>query len=504
MEKFFIYARKSTDEANRQVLSVESQLHELRELAHKESLTVLAELTESRTAKEPGRPVFNSMTACIERGEAQGILTWHPDRLARNSVDGGRVIYLIDIGKLLYLRFPTFWFEATPQGKFMLSIAFGQSKYYIDNMSENIQRGFRAKARKGIWPCYAPLGYLNDRVNRTILPDSAKAPLVRKTFELYATGRYSLKELANSVNGLGLTTRTEEGKLSPHNYQHMLSNPIYYGLVRWNGEDHVGIHEPIISKELFDRVQRVLRERRSTKKKRPLKDFVFRGLFKCGECGAMITAETQKGHNYYRCTRQKGLCFQPYVREELLKDQVRAEVKKLSLREDWADEFLREIEAQKEGDAQSSQSSVQALKSQIAALDSTLDKLLTVYLAGDILREEYQRKRSDLVGLKMDLKEKVEGLERNSNDRLEPLRDFVNWAKGLNKEEVSQDFRAQSLVIKKACSNRQISARKAVLSVDLPFAFLREPQDGENWRRGRDSNPRYRFSPVQRFSKPPP
>ncbi len=99
--KFFIYARKSTDEATRQVLSVESQLHELRELARKESLTTVTEFTESQTAKEPGRPIFNSMIARIEKGDAQGILAWHPDRLARNSIDGGRIIYLSDIGKLL-------------------------------------------------------------------------------------------------------------------------------------------------------------------------------------------------------------------------------------------------------------------------------------------------------------------------------------------------------------------------------------------------------------------
>src|SRR5262249_4759036 len=150
--KFFIYARKSTDEADRQILSIESQLHELRELARKENLHVVDTLIESQTAKEPGRPIFNAMLDRVERGEAQGVLAWHPDRLARNSVDGGRVIYLLDLDKLTALKFPTFWFESTPQGKFMLNIAFGQSKYYVDNMAQNIRRGLRARARQGFWP----------------------------------------------------------------------------------------------------------------------------------------------------------------------------------------------------------------------------------------------------------------------------------------------------------------------------------------------------------------
>ena len=143
MSKFFLYARKSTDEPDRQILSIEAQVAELEEFAAKESLKIVSFVTESKTAKEPGRQKFAEVLKEIEDGKANGILSWHPDRLARNSVDGGKIIYLLDTGKLLDLKFPSFWFENTPQGKFMLSIAFGQSKYYVDNLSENIKRGHR-------------------------------------------------------------------------------------------------------------------------------------------------------------------------------------------------------------------------------------------------------------------------------------------------------------------------------------------------------------------------
>jgi len=123
-KKYFIYTRKSTDTEDRQVRSLADQLSELRELARKEQLEVVDTFIEKQTAKVPGRPVFAEMIECIEKGEASGILAWHPDRLARNSVDGGRVIYLVDTGKITDLKFPTFWFDSTPQGKFMLSIAF--------------------------------------------------------------------------------------------------------------------------------------------------------------------------------------------------------------------------------------------------------------------------------------------------------------------------------------------------------------------------------------------
>src|SRR3989338_8828755 len=143
--KYIAYCRKSTDEKDKQVLSIEAQIAELKEFAKREKLTVTEFITETKTAKAPGREQFAEVLKKIERGQANGILSWHPDSLARNSIDGGKVIYLMDTGKLLDLKFPSFWFESTPQGKFMLSIAFGQSKYYVDNLSENIKRGNRQK-----------------------------------------------------------------------------------------------------------------------------------------------------------------------------------------------------------------------------------------------------------------------------------------------------------------------------------------------------------------------
>ena len=190
-------------------------------------------------------------------GEAGGILAWHPDRLARNSIDGGKIIYLLDTGKILDLKFPTFWFDSTPQGKFMLNIAFGQSKYYADNLSENIKRGHRQKLRKGIWPGFAPLGYLNNSRTKSIDLDNEKSALVRKCFELYATGDNTLKNIKQFLADTGLDSY-KGNDLSTSCVQRMLKNPFYYGLIRYNGEFFEGKHEPIITKKLFDDVQQVM------------------------------------------------------------------------------------------------------------------------------------------------------------------------------------------------------------------------------------------------------
>jgi DNA invertase Pin-like site-specific DNA recombinase len=150
-QKFFLYARKSTDVEDKQVLSIDAQLTELREYAVREGIEISAEIVEKQSAKTPGRPLFNKMMKEIETFGGN-ILAWNPDRLARNSVDGGQIIYLLDTGKLASLKFPTFWRDNTGQGKFMLNMAFGQSKYYVDSLSENTKRGLRQKVRMGIFP----------------------------------------------------------------------------------------------------------------------------------------------------------------------------------------------------------------------------------------------------------------------------------------------------------------------------------------------------------------
>lgn len=144
--KYFLYARKSTEDEERQVKSIEDQLTELRGFSKREKLTIIQTFIENKSAKKPGRPVFNEMIQKLYRSEEPiGLLAWHPDRLARNSVDGGHIIYLIDIKKVASLKFPTFWFEPIPQGLFMLQVSFGQSKYYSDNLAENVSRGYVKK-----------------------------------------------------------------------------------------------------------------------------------------------------------------------------------------------------------------------------------------------------------------------------------------------------------------------------------------------------------------------
>ncbi len=506
-KKFFIYARKSTDSEDRQVRSIADQLAELRELAKKEYIDVVDTLVEKQTAKKPGRPVFAEMLKRIEAGEATGILAWHPDRLARNSVDGGQIIYLVDTGVIQELKFPTFWFDPTPQGKFMLSIAFGQSKYYIDNLSENIKRGHRQKLKNGLWPQMAPLGYLNNKETKQIYVDKEKSPLIKKAFEAYATGKHTLKEIRKIINDLGLKGR-RDSLLSVSNYQYLLQNPFYYGLIRYNGEYFEGKHEPIIAKKLFDEVQEVMKKKSKPQKVDEMKFFLYRGFFKCGECGFTITADRKikksgKQYVYYYCTKKNPnhICSQNvFTREEKISFQINEAIQKVSLPDDWADKMLNELENEKNEKAQSSRFFAQKTESEIKVIDEKLEKLMNAYLENALSLAEYREAKNKLVNQKQFLKDKLNAFEQKSNNRFELAAKFINSVKQAEIIALQENPEQGRDFLKKIGSNFRLSGQQLFLDFKNPFKILAEAEphlwrgeatiaqnpNFENWRRGRD------------------
>ena len=450
--RYFLYARKSTDEPDRQILSIEAQLTELRDYARKEGLTIVREFIESKTAKEPGRDIFNEMVAGLEQGAAHGIVAWHPDRLARNSIDGGRIIYLVDTGKIQELKFPTFWFDPTPQGKFMLSIAFGQSKYYVDNLSENVKRGIRQKLRNGIWPAWAPMGYINDRNTHTIVVDRPKAPLIKKAFELYATGKYPIKEVRRLINAAGLEGRRHKKVMSVSNYHYMLQNPLYYGVIRYYGEIYEGKHKPIISKALFDKCQEVL-SRKSKSHTKTLKPYVYRGAFRCANCGCFITTETQKGHNYLHCTKRKGPCSEPFVREEEVEIQIRDLLKGVSLPPALAADALDNLNKEKMKAAQAGEEAAQNLRDKIDFLTKNMNALLDMILSGMITQDEYAQKKRSCIEEKKEYEMKLAAFEREGSKRFEPLIGFYKTAVHAGEAAVSGKPEENLQILKNIGSN---------------------------------------------------
>ena len=427
--KYFLYARKSTEDDDHQVMSIESQLFELREFASRENLEILEEFQESKSAKKPGREVFGKMMLKIENMGDVGILAWHPDRLARNSIDGGRIIYAVDTSKIVSLRFPTFWFEPTPQGLFMLQVAFGQSKYYSDNLKQNVERGFRQKLRRGEWLTNAPFGYVNNPVTRNIEPDPVKSKIIVRAYEEYVTGTHTLISLSQFLALHGVTQKS--GKpLVKASVKRMLSNRAYLGFVNHHGEYFPGSFMPILSPTLFEAVQKVLGRRAHPRHSKISHNFPFTGLFRCAECDSMISAQWATGksggrYRYYRCSKKHGVCMQKYLREDLLVSQVREQLKGVSLPEAWAEYILQKVDVLQSEESHASGSRLGQMKEELKGVEAKLDALVDLYLNKDIEREIYVVKKDVLMRQKLSLHTKSSSVQAERKNWVEPLRKWI-------------------------------------------------------------------------------
>src|SRR3989344_3824598 len=348
MTKYFLYARKSTDVEDKQVRSIDDQLAVLRALAKDEKLNIAEEFIEKQSAKKPGRPVFNEMLARIEKGEAQGIISWKLDRLARNPVDGGQISWFLQQGVIQHIKTHDRSFYPT-DNVLMTSVEFGMANQFILDLKTNTKRGLDAKAKRGDYPGHAPIGYINDSRVKLVAVDKRKSKIVRRAFELYAEGNWRLEDAANYFAEHGIKTKATQkwhsggGKpLKRDQISYILSNPFYYGNFRYCGELHEGNHEPIVSKQLFDKVQAALKARSKPPHNAKNTPEALCGLVRCGTCGMSITAERkikrQKNGNihyytYYRCTRKnKSIkCAAPFIRQEKLDKQISSLLQKVSL-----------------------------------------------------------------------------------------------------------------------------------------------------------------------------
>ncbi len=316
--KYCLYARKSTEEEDKQTLSIESQVKEMTTLAEREGLNVTEIKRESHSSKEVGqRAVYNQLLQEIREGKFNAILTWAPDRLSRNAGDLGAVVDLMDQKKLVEIRTYTQKFTNNPNEKFMLMILGSQAKLENDNKMINIKRGLRARCEMGWRPSTPPTGYLSEKhVDKKcqVRPDPKRSVLIRQLFEKVGNEGWSGRQASKWLTKTGFKTQYDK-KLSLANVYLILRNTFYYGEFEYpvgSGNWYPGKHEPIITKELFDRVQATIQDQFIPKT--DTKEFAFTRLIKCGYCESGITADEKfkklkdgsvNRHVYYMCTRAK-------------------------------------------------------------------------------------------------------------------------------------------------------------------------------------------------------
>jgi len=477
--RYFLYARKSSESEDRQVQSIEDQVKRLQQLA--ENLTVEIDhiYTEAKSAKKPdNRPLFEEMIQRIQKGEAEGILCWQINRLSRNPIDSAKVQWLLQQSIIKSIQ--TIDREYLPDDNALLfSVESGIANQYIIDLRKNTKRGTESKLEKGWLPNLAPLGYINNKEEKTVARDPERFHLVRKMWALILTGNYTVPQILEKANKeWGFRSRKFKrigGKeLARSTLYKMFQNPFYAGIIQYNGREYEGKHEPMITLEAYDRVQVLLgRKGRPRPKKHT---FAFTGFIRCGECGCLYTAETKtkyikstgeiRSYTYYHCTRRKkGIqCSQrKNIREENLQCQIEQELENYTILpqfREWALEVLHQSH-HKEVNERSKIYETQ--HKAVVETQKQLDNLVQMRIRELITDEEYTRERNRRQKEIIRLKQQLRGTEARAQQWLELTEKAFDFATYARQAFIKEDLETKKAILMALGQNPTITDGKLTL-----------------------------------------
>jgi site-specific DNA recombinase len=483
LPKAVVYARVSSKEQEKEGFSIPAQLKLLSKYAEDNKLQVVQEYVDVETAKKSGRTGFSEMIKFL-RGELKSkqasacriLLVEKTDRLYRNLKDWVTLDEL-DLEIHFVKENVTLSQVSRSSDKFMHGIKVLMAKNYIDNLSEETKKGMLEKAEQGIYPSFAPLGYINVECSgkRFIQVDPLVGPQVQRMFEWYATGNYSLLELTRKVHTEGLAFRSTGRKIPKSVIHKILKNTIYYGEFNWAGKMYKGIHEPIISRELYDRVQEVLAEKGRRKTGQQKHNWAFQGLLSCGHCGCALVAEIKKKqYVYYHCTGNKGKCPEKWVREEEVARQFGEAIGAIRLDDEvlsWVIKALKESHADETKYHNVQMASLQA---HYQKLQSRLDAMYEDKLDGSIDQAFYDRKSTAWQKEQDDILREIErhqGANRSYLDDGVKLLELAQQAVILYEK---QPVREKRKIINFVCSNSLWKDGKLIPNYRQPFDILVE------------------------------
>ncbi len=412
------YNRKSTESEDRQILSLGSQIEEAKKIANDLGIKIVDNnvFTEAKSAKTAyKRAQFERMFGLIDKKEINAIVTWHPDRLSRNSIDAARLIEQMDKGNLIEIVTPSQTYRNTPMDKFMLMFQCMQAKLDNDNKGINVKRGLHTKAGLGMYPGPVPVGYKNDKYaekgNKIPLVDEINFPLVRKMVDLALTGTYPVAQIWRIARNEWNLTMPNGKKISRPTVYRIFSNPFYYGRYEYplgSGNWYDGIHTPLMNVDEYDKLQVILGKKGKPRPKSHIFDFT--GMMCCGECGAAITAETkikkQKNGNihiyvYYHCTKRiNPNCSQGSIREEDLKKQIVAEIESIEIPSEFHSFAMKWFRKENEKEVSSRNSIVNSQQRGYKAILAKIDGLMDMRAAGEISAEEFAERKPKLLAEK--------------------------------------------------------------------------------------------------------
>jgi site-specific DNA recombinase len=497
MSHYVIYARKSTESEDRQVLSIESQINELRRIATREGVTISEVLTEAKSAKAPGRPVFNTLFRRVDRGEIGGILCWKMDRLARNHLDTGLILQALADHKIERIITSDGVKTQSGNDRFMGTFELAVATKFIDDLRANTMRGQRARAEKGWASGIPPLGYLNDYATKTIVKDPDRFELVQRMWELLLTGTVSVSRIRKiAANEWGLRTRPfggHSGKpLARSAVYRMFSNPFYVGIIKLRGSGTwVGAHPPMVTREEFDRAQEILGR---PGRERPTKhSFDFAGVARCGNCGSVLTGEAHVKPSglrlvYYRCAgRRSGRrCTEPAIPARDLEAQTRTQLHKLSVPDVIRTHLRGLMDRTLEGESTRRAAVLETLKATMTGLRKEEENLLSLRLRDMIDDQTFTARRQALQDHGQRMQDRLHRAESVATATTRSITALLDFAAKVDNVFASGTPVQRRAILEAVTSNLTVRARKAALEFKNPFRLIAESGGCHNWYSGID------------------
>lgn len=488
--KYLIYCRKSSESDERQIQSLPDQITNLTELVKQKGLDLAGEpLQESKTAKVPGRAIFDQLVQMIEDGKINGIILLNPSRLSRNTVDTGRIIYQMDQGKLLEVVTPYQTFRNNPNDKFMLNLLCTQAKLENDNKSVNVKEALRLKTERGVFPGKARPGYKNNHEKpqglRDISAHPIYFPLMRKLFDLALTGNYSVEKLVREAKILGIRSSKSSKPIVKSWVHRLLRDPFFTGRFIYGGKLYQGQHQAMITDAEFNLLQDILDGK--SKGRLQKHNFALNGIIKCGECHYTITAQehTKKYKNgtsqvfaYYNCTKKGNIkCSQLYASTSDVEGQFASELSQFEMEPefvDWAYEALEEV---KDKDQIVNKGSFEALQTALEGVNRRIDNLIALKISpensdGSLLSNtEFSDRKRALMIEKDTIVQQLNQTGSNNSEWANIAREVFDFGLLAHKRFGGKDPEVKKVIFKTISLNPILLDQK--LQYQLRFVFLK-------------------------------
>jgi site-specific DNA recombinase len=479
MRTFYGYIRVSTLKQGERGVSLQEQKAAIERYSQRYGLSILSWFEERETAAKRGRPVFTQMLKGLRSRKVNGVILHKIDRGARNLKDWADLGELIDQG--LEIHFANESLDLNSRGgRLSADIQAVVAADYIRNLRDEVRKGFYGRLKQGLYPLPAPLGYTNKGGGKPKEPDAIVAPLIKKAFELYASGKYSLDHLAAELYRRGLRTR-EGGQITRSMLDYLLRNPFYMGLIRIrrSGEYFSGIHQPLVTKSLFDRVQETLNGKATRGVQQH--DYLFRQMFRCKHCRHSLSGERQKGHIYYRCHTNQ--CLTTCVREEVIEGQIVERLREVQLSEKEANLLADEIRLIAERKDTERYSLGKTLTLRLNQAHARLDRLTDVFMDEAIDKQMFERRKTALLMEQKQIEEELSAITEEEQSITERLYDFLELLKGAYSLYELGSLEQKRSLLKNTTSNRLVNGKQVEFSFRFPFERV------ANWVKNADGAP---------------